>query len=120
MAEYISINDLMNILGDNIDGTEDFLVTKNNISYKITLNELDKFLRTNEVDKLSKLENLNDLENKETARINLDVYSKKETEEIVENNIVELGEKTSGNYVKSVKSGNGIVIEGNMGEGSDS
>ena len=42
MAEYISINDLMNILGDNIDGTEDFLVTKNNISYKITLNELDK------------------------------------------------------------------------------
>lgn len=119
MAEYISINDLMNILGDNIDGTEDFLVTKNNISYKITLNELDKFLRINEADKLSKLENLNDLENKETARINLEVYSKNETEEIVENNIVELGEKTSGNYVKSVQSGNGIVIEGNIGEGSE-
>ncbi len=119
MAEYISINDLMNILGDNIDGTEDFLVTKNNISYKITLNELDKFLRINEADKLSKLENLNDLENKETARINLEVYSKNETEEIIENNIIELGEKTSGNYVKSVYGGDGIVIGGNIREGSE-
>ena len=65
MADYISINDLAAILGPDITGDEDFLITRNNVSYKITLKELDAYLRINEVDKLSKSENLNDLENKE-------------------------------------------------------
>ena len=46
MADYISINELAAILGPDITGDEDFLITKNNVSYKITLKELDAFLRS--------------------------------------------------------------------------
>ena len=123
MADYISINDLAAILGPDITGDEDFLITKNNVSYKITLNELDAFLRINEDDKLSKSENLNDLENKETARLNLGVYSKEETDENISQSIedytVPLGDGTSGDYIKNILAGDGINILNGIGEGSD-
>ena len=122
MADYTTIFELASILGQNITGEEDFIVTKNNTSYKITLSELDNYLRIQEVDKLSKNENLADLENKETARNNLDVYSKDESNDILNNAIIDyvvpLGDSTSGDYVKNILSGTGINILNGTGEGS--
>ena len=123
MADYISINDLAAILGPDITGDEDFLITKNNVSYKITLKELDAYLRIHEDARLSKSENLNDLENKETARLNLGVYSKEETDEnilqSIEDYTVPLGGGTSGDYIKNILAGDGINILNGTGEGSD-
>lgn len=122
MADYITISELASILGQNITGEEDFIVTKNNTSYKITLSELDAYLRIQEVDKLSKNENLADLENKEIARTNLDVYSKDESNNILNNAIIDyvvpLGDSTSGDYVKNILPGTGIDILNGTGEGS--
>ena len=123
MADYITISELASILGQNITGEEDFIVTKNNTSYKITLSELDAYLRIQEVDKLSKNENLADLENKEIARTNLDVYSKDESNNILNNVIIDyvvpLGDGTSGDYVKNILPGTGIDILNGTGEGSE-
>lgn len=123
MTDYVSINELAQILGKDITGEEDFLITKDNVSYKIRLKELDEYLRIQEIDKLSKDKNLSDLENVEEARNNLEVYSKNETNNILENAILDyvvpLETGTSGDYIKNINTDeNFITVENGTGKGS--